>query len=216
MAASTPAPERLLPASSKTLAGLKMHSALCCRPHVFIAGALQCIAWLAVLISLQRGQHLQHCVLLAVWHLQPIAVALAFVPEVFTGRVSPKDIPLAVALGLGFAFVAAVDWQHAAQHAQPQGPAHLQESLLPAEGMASHPAALLKRQWAKASHSDCKALFTQCPLSTLSLDLCQTDVRLSLGPRKAVLPEAWTRPQAEESGRPPRALLLRASWASAG
>ena len=121
---------------------LKRYAALCCRPHVFIAGALQCVAWLAVLISLQRGRHLQHWLLLAAWHLQPIAVALAFVPEVFAGSVLAEDIPLAVALGLGLAFVTAVDWQHAAQHAQPPGPAHLQRSLLSAEGMACHHLAL--------------------------------------------------------------------------
>ena len=122
------------------------YAALSCRPHVFIAGALQSIAWLAVLISLQRGQHLQHWLLLAACHLQPVAVALGFLPEVFAGSVSPEDIPLAVALGLGLAFVVAVDWQHAAQHAQPSGSAHLQETLLPAEGVACHHVALMEQR----------------------------------------------------------------------
>ena len=141
-----------------------MYPALCCRPHVFIAGALQCIAWLAVLVSLQRGQHQQHWLLLAAWHLQPVAVALAFVPEAFAGSVLPKDIPLAVALGLGLAFVAAVDWQHAAQHAQPPGPAHLQEALLSAEGLACHHMALSEQQWANSPDINCRPYFVQCSL----------------------------------------------------
>lgn len=141
-----------------------MYPALCCRPHVFIAGALQCIAWLAVLVSLQQGQHQQHWLLLAAWHLQPVAVALAFVPEAFAGSVLPKDIPLAVALGLGLAFVAAVDWQHAAQHAQPLGPAHLQEALLSAEGVACHHMALSEQQWANSPDINCRPYFVQCSL----------------------------------------------------
>ena len=142
----------------------RQNLALCCRPHVVIAGALQCIAWLAVLISLQRGQHLQHWLSLATWHLQPVAVALAFVPEVFAGSMSPEDIPLAVALGLGLAFVAAVDWQHAAQHAQPPGPAHLREPLLPAEGMACHQMALSEQQWANFPDINCRPCSMQCAL----------------------------------------------------
>ena len=128
--------------------------------------------WLAVLVSLQRGRHLQHWLPLAAWHLQPVAVAVAFVPEVFAGSVSPNDIPLAVALGLGLAFVAAVDWQHAAQHAQSPGLAHLQEALLPAEGMAYHHVALIKQQSLKAPDIDYKAYLMQCSLSRPSLGFC--------------------------------------------
>ena len=89
-----------------------------CRPHVFIAGALQSVAWLAALVSLQRSKQLQHWLVLASCHLQPLALGLVILPRAIAGALSREDVPLAVALGLELAFVVAVDWQQASQHAQ--------------------------------------------------------------------------------------------------
>ena len=84
---------------------------------MFIAGALQSLAWLAALISLQRSRRPQHWLALAAWHLPPIALALGFLPKAIAGAVPSEDIPLAVALGLELGLVGVLDWQQAVQHA---------------------------------------------------------------------------------------------------
>ena len=85
---------------------------------MFIAGALQSFAWLAALVSLQRSKQPQHWLVLASCHLQPLALGLVVLPRAIAGALPREDVPLAVALGLELAFVVAVDWQQAAQHAQ--------------------------------------------------------------------------------------------------
>ena len=106
------------------------------RPHVFIAGALQCLAWLAALISLQRSRHPQHWLVLATWHLQPIALASAFLPKAVAGHVPAENIPLAVALGLEIAIVVGVDWQQAIQRGQQSHEYSLHDPLLHGERMS--------------------------------------------------------------------------------
>ena len=92
---------------------------------MFIAGALQSAAWLAALVALQRSRQPQTWLVLAACHLQPIALFLVVLPKAIAGALPSVDIPLAVALGLELAFVVALDWQHAVQHAQSrEGPLH--------------------------------------------------------------------------------------------
>ncbi len=99
---------------------------------MFIAGALQSVAWLAALVLLQRSRQPQHWLVLATSHLQPIALALVVLPKAIAGAMLSEDIPLAVALGLEVVFVVVMDWQHAVQHALSHEDA-LQQPLLQGE-----------------------------------------------------------------------------------
>ena len=87
------------------------------------------------LITLQRTCKLRQWLALVAWHLQPIVLALAFLPQAIAGKFSAQDIPLAVALGVELVFLVAVDWQQAIQHAQAHEGDHLREPLLQDAGV---------------------------------------------------------------------------------
>ena len=138
---------------------------------------LQCLAWLAVVISFRRGRQRLYWLVLATWHLQPIALALAILPKAVAGHVAAHDIPLAVALGLELAFLAAEDWQRARQHARSLQGDSLQEGLLHGESLAptaarqTSPSSLLHYSTA-GRDQPASAKYSRPSLSASCLGLC--------------------------------------------